>query len=70
MPEPDEGLNVSGSREGLEVSQGPDEINLIFADVQLFFQLPENSRNRTGICTFHVASGQRNLISPGVTFCI
>ena len=48
-PEPDEGLDVSGLREGLEVSQGSDEINLIFADVQLFFQLPESSCNRTGI---------------------
>jgi len=49
IPEPDEGLDVSGLREGSEVSQGSDEINLIFADVQLFFQLPESGRNRTGI---------------------
>ena len=69
-PEPDESLNVSGPREGLEVSQGPDQINLIFADAQLFFQLPENSRNRTGIGTFQVASGQSDLISPGITFGI
>jgi len=49
IPEPDESLDVSGPREGLEVSQGSDEINLIFADVQLFFQLPESGCNRTGI---------------------
>ena len=70
IPEPDERLDVSGPREGLEVSEGPDEINLIFADVQLFFQLPESGRNRTGICTFNVASRQRHLVSPGVTFGI
>ena len=49
IPEPDEGLDVSGPREGLEVSQGSDEINLIFADIQLFFQLPESGCNRAGI---------------------
>ena len=70
IPKPDERLDVSGPREGLEVSDGPDEINLILADFQLFFQLPEGGRNRIGICTFHVASRQGHLVAPGVTFGI
>ena len=70
IPKPDECLDVSGLREGLEVPDGPDEINLIPADFQLFFQLPESGRNRIGICTFHVASGQSHLVSPGVAFGI
>jgi hypothetical protein len=70
IPEPDEGLNVPGSGEGLEMSDGADEINLISADIQLFFQLPESGRNRTGICSFQVASRQGHLVSPGVTFRI
>jgi hypothetical protein len=52
------------------MSDGADEINLISADIQLFFQFPESGRNRTGICSFQVASRQGHLVSPGVTFRI
>ena len=70
IPEPDKGLDVSGFCKSLKVSQGSDEIDLILADAQLFFQFPESGCNRTGVSTFHMASRQCHLISPGVAFRI